>query len=202
MPPENPDDDTRPEDASRKIEAPGLIDRLRRYIMGNETTERGPDGAVGNESPETARLREERDDLQNRLLRLAADLDNIRRRQAREIDSARQRERENILRGVVEAIDNFDRALAACGAEQSEWLEGLEGIRQQLLEVLRRSGARPFDATGAKFDPQRHEAVAAVAAPGREEGTILEVIQTGYEFEEGAVVLRPARVVVVRQPAG
>lgn len=200
MPPE-PNDDIQPEDAPRAGDEPGLLNRIRRFIMGSETSERGPDGAVGGESPETAKLREERDDLQNRLLRLAADLDNIRRRQAREIDSAKQRERENILRGVVEAIDNFDRALAACGAEQSEWLEGLEGIRQQLLEVLRRSGARPFDATGAKFDPQRHEAVAAVAVPGREDGTIMEVIQTGYEFEEGAIVLRPARVVVVRQPA-
>ncbi len=171
--------------------------------MGTETstTDGLPEGIEpGSElAGEFTRLRGERDDLNHRLLRLAADLDNMRKRTAREVDSARQRERENILRGFIEVLDNFDRALAAGGAEQNEWIDGLEGIRNQMLEVLRRNGAKPFDALGERFDPVRHEALSTVPAADKPEGTILEVIQTGYAFDDGTV-LRPAKVLVARQP--
>lgn len=171
--------------------------------MGTETsTSEGlPEGIEpGTElAAEYTRLRGERDDLNHRLLRLAADLDNMRKRTSREVETARQREREGILRGMIEVLDNFERALAAGGAEQNEWIDGLEGIRLQMLDVLRRNGARPFDALGEKFDPTRHEALSTVPSPDKPEGTILEVIQTGYAFEDGTV-LRPAKVLVARAP--
>jgi len=164
-------------------------------MSGESTTNEETHGPVSGE--DYARVCDERDDLQNRLMRLAADLDNIRKRTHREIEAGRTRERESILRSMIEVIDNFERALSAAGAEQNEWLEGLEGIRLQMLEVLRRHGARAFEAGGAKFDPQRHEALAAVSIPNTEDGIVVEVIQIGYEFEDGAV-LRPAKVVVNR----
>lgn len=166
-------------------------------MAGESMTNEETQGPVSAE--DFARVRDERDDLQNRLMRLAADLDNIRKRTHREIEAGRTRERESILRSLIEVIDNFERALSAAGAEQNEWLEGLEGIRLQMLDVLRRHNARPFDASGTKFDPQRHEALAAVSIPNTEDGMIVEVIQVGYEFEDGTV-LRPAKVVVSRAP--
>ena len=138
-----------------------------------------------------------RDAMQEKLLRLAADLENLRRRTAREVESARQRERENILRGVLEVVDNFERALSAQGAEGNQWLEGMEAIHEQLVGVLRRHGAEPINCAGAAFDPNLHEALAAVPKPGAEDGVIIEVAQNGYKFADGSI-LRPARVVVVR----
>ena len=181
----------------------GILGRMKDFFMGTETTTTDglPDGVdPGSElAGEFTRLRQERDDLNHRLLRLAADLDNMRKRTTREIDAARQRERENILRGLVEILDNFERALAAGGAEQNEWIDGLEGIRIQMLEVLRRNGARPFEALGEKFDPTRHEALSTVPTPDKPEGQIVEVIQTGYAFDDGSI-LRPAKVLVSRHP--
>ncbi len=182
----------------------GWLGRMRDFFMGSEatTTEGLPEGVEpGSDlAAEFTRLRTERDDLNHRLLRLAADLDNMRKRTSREVDAARQRERENVLRGLIEVLDNFERALAAGGAEHNEWIEGLEGIRLQMLEVLRRHGARPFEALGEKFDPVRHEALSTVPTAEKAEGTIVEVIQTGYAFDDGTV-LRPAKVLVARPPA-
>lgn len=136
-------------------------------------------------------------ELKAAYIRLQADTDNMRKRAARELDTARQRERERILRGFLEVYDNFDRALAATGAEGNQWLSGMEGIRVQMLEQFRRFGAAPMDCTGQTFDPMAHEAVATVNLPDQAEGTITEIVQQGFLFDDGTV-LRPAKVIVVR----
>jgi molecular chaperone GrpE len=147
-------------------------------------------------------LRAEADDLRNKLARTLADLDNMRKRQAREVAQLRSRERETLLLGFLEVLDNFDRALAAAGAEGSPWLEGVEGIRNQMLATFARFGAKPFDA-GTTFDANRHEAVAAFPVADKPDGTVLEVVQTGFVMEDGTL-LRPAKVVVSRacSPSG
>lgn len=130
-------------------------------------------------------------------VRLAADLDNLRKRQRRESDRLLALERRAILGDLLEVLDSFDRALAMHGAENNQWLQGFEQTRAQLLDVLKRYGAQPFEAHGTKFDPLRHEAIATCHLPEFDEGTVVEVIQTGYELSDGTL-LRPAKVVVVR----
>lgn len=135
--------------------------------------------------------------LRQQCIRLAADLDNMRKRQRREIDRAIVQERRAILGDLLDILDNFDRALSIKGAENNQWLEGLKSTRAQLLEVLKRYGAMPFDALGQPFDPSRHEAIATAPIREFDEGTVVEVIQTGYEMEDN-MLLRPAKVVVAR----
>lgn len=139
---------------------------------------------------------------EEKILRLAAEVENTRRRARRDVADAARRERARLMTELLDVVDNFDRALAAPGAEDSTWLEGMRGVRAQLLDVLARYGARSFDALGEAFDPNRHDAVAVVpfhdAPPGTPD-TVAEVQQTGYELEDGTI-LRPARVVVA-QPA-
>jgi molecular chaperone GrpE len=137
------------------------------------------------------------EDYRDKYLRAAADLENLRKRAAREIARAVQRERTAMLRDLTGVLDNLERALDAARGESSPWLEGVEAIRGQMLEVLKKHGATPFASMGEKFDPRRHEAVATVDLADREEGTIADVVQIGYEKSDGTV-LRPARVIVVR----
>lgn len=136
------------------------------------------------------------EEYKDRYLRAAADLDNYRKRVARDITFARKHVREAILRDFATVLDNFDRALDSAHAENSHWIEGINAIRAQMLDVMRKHGAKPFDSVGEMFDPKKHEAVATVNLPDKPEGTIADVVEIGYEMEEG-VILRPARVIVV-----
>jgi len=136
-------------------------------------------------------------DAEEKLIRLAAELDNVRRRARREGEEAAQRERAAILGELIGVIDNFDRALSAPGAEGNAWLDGMRGVRAQLIGVLQQFGAASFDPVGEPFDPNRHDAVSLIDEGGNSE-IVGEVLQTGYQWNDEAI-LRPARVVVVRR---
>jgi molecular chaperone GrpE len=136
-------------------------------------------------------------DYRDKWLRAAADLDNLRKRKARDLETARARDRENLLRSFVEVLDSLERALDTHGAESNPWLEGIEGIQQQMLDVLRQWGATPYDDKGETFDPRRHEAVATVRLADRAPGQIVDVTRVGYIMADGTI-LRPAQVIVAQ----
>lgn len=132
----------------------------------------------------------------DRWKRTAAEFDNYRKRMQRDIELMRRRERETVLLGWIDVIDNMERALAAEGAAANPWYEGVEAIHQQMLGVLKKFGAAQFDSRGESFDPQFHEAIATANLPDKPEGYIVEVIQTGYVMD--GTVLRHAKVIPVR----
>ncbi len=128
--------------------------------------------------------------------RAVAEADNTRKRMQREMEAQRHRDREVMLLSWIDVIDNMERALSAEGAASNPWYDGVEAIHQQMLGVLRQFGAAPFDALGEAFDPQRHEAIATANLPGKPEGLIVEVLQTGYLYNDK--VLRHAKVIPVK----
>jgi molecular chaperone GrpE (heat shock protein) len=77
------------------------------------------------------------------------------------------------------------------------WLEGIELVRERLLQVLAAEGIQPIAASGELFDPHRHVAAHAVpAAEGIAPGTVVEEYRRGYQV--GEKILRPSEVVVAR----
>jgi molecular chaperone GrpE len=165
--------------------------------------ERGP----GGETVET--LRAERDarareaaEAQDRYLRALAEFDNYRKRIAREREEWTRRAREQLLRELLPALDNLDRALQAPptpGTDQA-FRAGVELIHREFLAALERAGVRPFAAVGDRFDPSRHEAVGRVERTDVEDETVVAETLRGYLIDDR--VLRPAHVVVaVRPPA-
>lgn len=137
------------------------------------------------------------DEIREKWLRARAELENLRKRTGREIELARKRERETLLLNFIQVIDNFERALDTHGAEGNPWLEGIEGIRLQMLDVLKQADAQPFDAIGEQFDTARHHAVAAAELDGKPSGRVVEVTSIGYEMNDGTI-LRPAQVIVAK----
>jgi molecular chaperone GrpE len=140
-------------------------------------------------------------EAQERYLRALADFDNFRRRVAREREEWRRQAQEELLREVLPALDNFDRALAAepgAGSDAS-FRAGVELIHREFLKALERLGVRPFSAVGELFDPLRHEAVGRLERRDVSDQTVVGEMQRGYVFNER--VLRPARVVVAVEPA-
>ncbi len=161
-----------------------------------------PEAARGDE---VAKLTAERAELNDRLLRLAADFENYKRRIRKETEEAGLRSQEALLKEFLTPLDNLDRALMA--AKKSEnpalnvLLEGMQMVQKQFFAALEKFQVKPFDAQGQAFDPQFHEAVSQVDSDTLPAGTVAAVFQRGYFIGTGNRLLRPAVVSVVRAGA-
>jgi molecular chaperone GrpE len=142
-------------------------------------------------------VRQERDDLKDQLLRRRADLDNFRKRADRDRQQSAFEATVAVLRDLIPALDNLERALEAGGDEASLRM-GVELIRRELLSLLDRHGATAHDPTGQPFEPERHQALLHEEAPGFAEGTVVETFRKGYYFKDR--LLRPALVKVAKGP--
>ena len=158
-------------------------------ITQHEKTQ--PEGA--EQQDELGALQAERDELFDRLQRLAAEFDNFRKRAAREQGEVITRANERLVKELLPVLDDLGRALDAAEEHQEAQLEeGVRLVHRSLASLLEREGLAEIETDG-KFDPHVHEAL--LMQPSElEEGSVLEVIQKGYRL--GDRVLRPARVVV------
>ena len=144
------------------------------------------------------------DENWDRLLRVTADLENFKKRAAREKTDSIRFANENLLQKLIPVLDNFDMALAAVqsadgGAATQSLQTGVSMIHQQLKNALGESGLEEIDASGKPFDPNLHEAVSQKETADAPEGQVIQQLRKGYRFRER--LLRPASVVVARQPA-
>jgi molecular chaperone GrpE len=149
------------------------------------------------ESPNVGALQAERDELFDRLQRLAAEFDNYRKRNARDSAALIERANERLVKELLPILDDLGRALDA--AEEHEEVKLEEGVRlvhRALADLLAKEGLAEIDTDG-KFDPHVHEALLSQPS-NAEEGSVIEVVQKGYKL--GDKVLRPARVVVASKP--
>lgn len=125
------------------------------------------------------------------LRRLTAEYANYRKRTEENAELEKQRAAARIITPLLAILDDFERA-----AKHGDLPEGsaVAAIAQKLQDTLSRQGLEKFGAVGEEFDPQIHEAIAQVPAPGAEPNTVLDVVEYGYRL--GAVELRPAKVAV------
>jgi molecular chaperone GrpE len=142
---------------------------------------------------EAGRLRRALDDERDRHLRLRADFENVRRRASRELEAARRDGQRAALRPLLLVLDSLERALAA-GSTDADFYEGVAATHRLFVSALREGGAEPIESVGRPFDPNVHEAVAAVSSGSVEPGTVIREIRRGWRL--GDELLRPAQVVV------
>jgi molecular chaperone GrpE len=142
-------------------------------------------------------LRREADEHRDRYLRAVAELDNFRKRSAREVEAARKFGAERLAQSILPVRDSLEAGLAAAEkAGPSPLLEGQRATLRLLDDALAGSGVREINPVGELFDPNKHEALSLVPAPGVAPNTVLEVVQKGYELNER--LLRAAKVLVSR----
>jgi len=142
------------------------------------------------------KLQQEKEELHNQYLRLAADFQNYKRRNEKEKNDIYEFANEKLILELLPIIDNFERALQSVkeSEENKKFVEGVEMIFKQLLAVLNKNGVQEIDAMGKAFDPNYHHAVMQEENPDYESNTIIEVLQKGYTFREK--VIRPSMVKV------
>ena len=139
----------------------------------------------------------------DRLLRTSADFDNFRKRAAREKQDAIKFANESLLAKLLPVLDSFDAALAAANGAPDHAAEslraGLNLVQQQFKAALTEVGVEEVDASGQRFDPHLHEAVAQQECAETPEGQVLQQLRKGYKLRDR--LLRPATVIVARKPA-
>ena len=140
-----------------------------------------------------AQLAEQRDQM----LRTAAEADNARKRAQAEASNSQKYALERFANGLLPVLDSLEAAV------RSADLSGVELVLRQLVTALDKANIREVNpAQGERFDPYRHQAMAAVESH-TEPNTVVSVMQKGYTLADR--VLRPALVTVakaVEKPAG
>jgi molecular chaperone GrpE len=157
-----------------------------------------PDGHPADPAEETQALRAEVERLTDQWRRALADLDNYRKRTARDSSRVRAEERARVAAEWLPVLDNLDLALEHGAADPDSIVRGVRAVRDQALAVLAGLGFPRRTDLGTPFDPAWHEAMAAVADPDAEPGTVLRVVRAGYGDDQHP--LRPASVVVAARP--
>jgi molecular chaperone GrpE len=148
------------------------------------------------EQQETEQVEQEQE-VDDRLLRLAADFENYKKRAARERSEYIALANERLIAELLPILDDLERALSAAEQhEEGQLEEGVRLVHRSLAGLLERHGVRAI-ATDGKFDPHVHEALLYQPSEA-EEGSVIDVVQKGYKL--GERVVRPARVVVAAPP--
>lgn len=165
-------------------------------VNPEETTEAKVDG---NEDEQVKASIEP--DYKERFLYIAAEMENYKRRVEREKSQFIKYGNENILRDLIEVVDNFDRTVDALKADEDEKMKnvvtGIDMINKQFMDALKKHGLTEVETNGKEFDPNFHEAIAQDDKEGAKPMEILAVHQKGYTLNERLV--RPARVVVQKE---
>lgn len=148
-------------------------------------------------TPDLEGLIEERDQLQDRLIRAYAEMENIRKRADRDRRDAELYGGNKLARDLMSVNDNMARALESIDDDLRETakplVEGIELTRKDLLKVFEKHNILVLNPeVGEKFDPKMHQAMFEAAVPNTVKGTIIQVMATG--FVVGDRLLRPAQV--------
>jgi len=149
-------------------------------------------------------LQAENADLKDRILRAVAEMENLRKRTQREIADARSYAIADFARDMLGATDNLARALAMAPEHLRNHedpaikalIEGIEMTEREMQRLMQKHGVSPIIAEGQKFDPHKHQAMFEVPDETVPAGTVVQVVQTGYEI--GERVLRPAMVGIAK----
>ena len=153
------------------------------------------DATPPQETSELDELRRDKDALQDRLLRTAAEFDNYRKRIERDRRDYADGVIADALVDLLPIIDDLERALQTPAADDAgAFRKGVELIHRQMLELLRKRGVKAIEATGQDFDPRFHESVMSESSSVHREGEVIAELRRGYVL--GDRLLRPAMVKV------
>ena len=158
-------------------------------------------------SGDVGELQQEVKDLQEQVLRRAAEFQNYRRRTESELTRTAQYGREEVVLALLDVFDDLRRSLGAAGqAAQEEEAgpefnalnDGLQLVFRKFTDALASFGVEPIESVGQPFDEELHDAMMQQPAPDSEtpSGTVLAEIQPGYRM--GGRILRHAQVVVAQ----
>ncbi len=158
-----------------------------------------------HEEPTIETLLQELDETREKMLRVAADADNFKKRMERDKDKMLKYAGENILRELLNTVDNLDRALEQGKVDGGDPMQKLEALLagvdltgKGLASMLERFEVIPLDVIGKPFNPDEMDALTMDASDEVPANQVLQEFAKGFKFKDR--VLRHAQVVVSSGP--
>ena len=155
--------------------------------------------AVVSSDARIAELEAEIAKLKNDVLYAKAEVENTRRRLEQQAEDRAKYSVSAIAKDVLSVADNLRRALDSVPPAAREGNDiantltvGVEMTERELLATFERYGIRMVPAQGVRFDPNLHQAMMEVEDTTQPEGTVVMVMQQGYQIHDR--LLRPALV--------
>lgn len=189
-----------PEEEEIKIENP---DTEIEDILNDGATEAGEsvDDENSSEIEALKNLLQEREEAlekeKKEYLFLMADFDNFKKRTLREKADIIKNGAENVLKGILPILDDFERGIEAIKDDASavSVKEGMELIYNKFVKYLQQNGVKEIPTENADFDVDLHEAIAMVPVDDEtKKGKVIDTIAKGYTLNDK--VIRHAKVAV------
>ena len=144
-------------------------------------------------------------ETEEKLLRSLAEIENQRRRFEKEIKDAFEFGSFNFAKESLAILDNLERAKIAIQNDEilksnkdlDKFLNNISIIEKDLISIFEKNRIIKIEAKGKKFDPNLHQAMTEIEDEKSDEGTVVQVIQSGYMM--GERLLRPALVGVAKR---
>ncbi len=140
------------------------------------------------------------EELTRDLQRERADFANYRRRNEAERAEFARFAKADLVKRLLDVLDDLDRALEHVPAELGEgpWVEGIRHVDRKLRDILASEGLEEVGSVGQPFDPRIHEAIGHVDSTAPE-GTVVDEVRKAYKLHDR--VIRPALVTVAKAPS-
>lgn len=134
-------------------------------------------------------MKEQLDELNDKVMRQMAEFDNYRKRTEKEKQQMFETGAKTVIEKLLPVVDNFERGLAALkgDAEKTPFEEGMLMTYKQLMGELEKLEVKPLDAVGKEFDPNLHNAVMHVDDEEVGENIVVEELQKGYTYRDTVV---------------
>ena len=149
-----------------------------------------------NNQPEEISLEDKVKELEDKLLRSAAEVENIRKRSEKERSEAYKIGISLFVKDFVPVLDNIERALASLKGSgeinYESFVEGISTTEKDIISLLEKHGIQQINPINEKFNPLFHEALFEAESDDHEPGFITQVIEVGYVIDKR--LIRAAKV--------
>ena len=136
-------------------------------------------------------------ELNEQLLRLAAEFDNYKKRSIKDGENLKNRAIEQLFNDVVFFVDNFERGLKIYeeSNKDTDFYKGMKAVMKDFEKFIEKNNIKKIETLpGDIFDPNFHQAIELRESKEFESNKVIEIIQPGYSLNDK--LLRPVMVVV------
>ena len=148
------------------------------------------------DTPEEISLEDKVRELEDKILRSAAEVENIRKRSEKERAEAYKIGISLFVKDFVPVLDNIERALStlkdADDVNYESFVEGISATEKDIISLLEKHGIQQINPINEKFDPLFHEALFEAESDEHEPGFVTQVIEIGYSIDKR--LIRAAKV--------
>ncbi|WP_297073800.1 nucleotide exchange factor GrpE [uncultured Duncaniella sp.] len=203
--PNNPKDKASGKESDANINEDGaILDDVQEAFDEQNSTEEEENEMINKQLSDIDALNKQLQDAEEKLAKekkeylfLMAEFDNFRKRTVKEKSDIIKNAAENVLKGLLPIVDDFERGLEASAKidDPASIRQGMELIYQKLVKFLAANGVKPIESNGKPFDAELHEAIAMVPVTDEsQKGMVIDTPTKGYTINDK--VLRHAKVAV------